>query len=82
MTIALCLIATSATADSRSYCLDVAPRHLTACREYAARYIAHREAFEQRKREYAERRRTREDARAKGRDASKAEKAAVAGSIK
>ena len=65
--IALCLAATSATAGSRWHCDSVAPRHLAACQEYAARYIAYREAVEQRKQEYADRKKMREDARAKRR---------------
>ena len=65
--IALCLAATSATAGSRWHCDSVAPRHLAACQAYAARYIAYREAVEQRKQEYADRKKLREAARTKRR---------------
>ena len=72
--IALCLAATAATAGSRWHCDSVAPRHLAACQAYAARYIAYREAVEQRKQEYADRKKMREDARAKRRESDKTNK--------
>ncbi|MBA3504414.1 MAG: hypothetical protein H0T80_01370 [Betaproteobacteria bacterium] len=72
--IALCLGATSATAASRWPCDGVAPRHVAACQEYAARYITYREVVEQRKREYADRKKMREDARAKRRESDKTNK--------
>lgn len=80
--IALCLAATSATAGSRWHCGDVAPRHLAACQEYAARYIAFREAVEQRKQEYADRKTMREDARAKRRESDKTNKSVESGNVK
>ena len=79
--IALCLAATSATAGSRWHCDSVAPRHLAACQEYAARYIAYREAVEQRKQEYADRKKMREDARAKRRGFDQTNKSLVSGNV-
>lgn len=79
--IALCLAATSATADGRWHCDGVAPRHVAACQEYAARYIAYREAIEQRKQEYVDRKKVREDARAKRRESDKTNKSVNLGNL-
>jgi len=76
------LAATSAIAGGREYCDGVAPRHLTVCQDYAARYIAYREAAEQYKQEYANRKKLRDDARAKRRESDRTNKSIVSGNVK
>jgi len=65
--IAVCLAATAATAGGRWHCGSAPARHVAVCQEYAARYIAYREAFEQRRQEYADQKKMRDKARAKHR---------------
>ena len=67
LAIAICFAATAAFGSSRWHCEGAAPRHLRSCQDYAARYVAYREAVEQRKQEYADRKKLREAARTKRR---------------